>query len=239
MMTEKFDQFYKQAADLNQLETSLNYQFMNRMLLITALTHRSFTHEQPNLTLENNQRLEFLGDAVLGLSVAANAFTQEANLSEGQMTKLRAAVVCEESLADCAQRISLAEYLQLGNGEIVDGGREKPSILADAMEAIFGAIFLESGFSCAEACINNLFRPYIALALAGKLSNDYKTALLEYAQGLAEPLPVEFKIVASDGPVHKKVYTAQVKFGAYEAEGSGGTKKQAEQQAAKHVLNML
>lgn len=238
-MTENLAQFYTQAADLSELEDALNYHFKNRLLLVVALTHRSFTHEQPQLTLENNQRLEFLGDAVLGLSIAANAYTQAEHLSEGKMTKLRAAVVCEESLADCAQRISLAQYLQLGNGEIVDGGKEKPSILADAMEAIFGAIFLESGFTSAEACINKLFRPYIALALAGKLSNDYKTALLEYAQGLAEPLPVEFKIVDSSGPVHKKIYTAQVTFGSYEAVGSGGTKKQAEQEAAKQVLNML
>lgn len=155
------------------------------------------------------------------------------------MTKLRAAVVCEESLADCAEKIGLADYLQLGNGEIQDGGREKPSILADALEAVFAAIYVEAGFLVAKHSVLKLMSPYISLALAGKLSSDYKTQLLEYAQSLKEQEKIEFKIISSTGPVHKQHYTARVTLGNMTAEGSGGTKKQAEQQAAKQLLNML
>lgn len=230
---------YSQKLRLEDLEKALAYQFKNKLLLVEALTHRSFTHERPRLELENNQRLEFLGDAVLGLSVAEAAYQVEPFLPEGKMTRLRAAVVCEESLADVAKRIGLADYLQLGNGEIVDGGRDKPSILADAMEAIFAAIYLDSDFSRAKTCILQLMEAYIFLALAGKLSHDYKSSLLEYAQSQAEQTKVSFHIIEQTGPAHKQAYVAEVHMGNYLARGEGSTKKQAEQEAAKNLLNMI
>ena len=236
---EKIELLYTQERQLEELEEAIAYRFKNKLLLIEALTHRSFTHEHPFLELENNQRLEFLGDAVLGLSIAHAAYEVEPLLPEGKMTRLRAAVVCEESLADIAIRIELADYLQLGNGEIVDGGREKSSILADAMEAVFAAIYLDSGLKEAKACILRLMQAHLFLALNGKLTNDYKSSLLEYAQSQANQPQVLFSFIEKTGPAHKQAYVAEVRMGEFVANGQGSTKKQAEQEAAKRLLNML
>ncbi len=238
-MQNEISNLYGQEEDLSHLEAALAYRFQDRAYLITALTHRSFKHEHAAFSLDNNQRLEFLGDAILGFTIAAQLFQHTPLLTEGQMTKLRAAVVCEEILSEVAVSINLAAYLQLGRGEIQDGGRTKASILADALEAVFAAIFLDGGAKAAEACINILLMPYLELALKGKLSHDYKTRLLEYAQSQTPPLHAAFSIVDSFGPVHNQVYLARAELGELSAEAKGKSKKQAEQAAAKQVLGML
>lgn len=227
----------KEAA-LRGLEEKLGHRFAERALLLEALTHPSYVHEHPEFGLSDNQRLEFLGDSVLGLSISRLAFSLRPPLSEGQMTRLRAAVVCESSLADCALKLGLADCLFLGKGESKSSG-VKASVLADAMESLFAAIFLDASFAEAEACVLRLLRPYADLALAGRLTADYKTTLIEHAQKQpGHPCPV-YEIIETSGPVHARVFVARVSLLGKSAEGSGPSKKQAEQQASKRLLDML
>ena len=204
----------------------------------TSLTHPTFAFENRHLGGEHNQRLEFLGDAVLGLVVGEYLFYHFPELPEGELTKMRAMVVCETSLARLAKFLGLGTLLLLGRGEEMSGGRERPSILADAFEALTGAVFLESGYHAA--------RRHVLRTLAEKLQSlvpgyyhDFKTILQEYVQRETDT-NVTYAILRESGPDHNKRFVAGVSLkGKFLAEGSGRSKKEAEQEAARNALGKL
>ncbi len=215
--------------DTNQLEAQLGYQFKNRVILEEALTHSSVGETF------NNERLEFLGDAVLELTVSEYLF-HLGHLSEGEMTRFRASVVCSESLSRAANAISLGDYLIMGKGEDVTGGRKRRSNLENAFEAIIGAVFLDSDFEQAKAMTLRLLADNMELALAGKLVNDYKTKLQEQIQQHGNSV-IEYVLESASGPEHNKTFCVSLRINHHrETEGSGKTKKEAEQNAAKAYL---
>lgn len=225
---------------LDRLEEQLGYRFRDQRYIKEALTHRSYRFEHPEETHFDNERLEFVGDAVLGLSVADKLFLEASSYPEGEMSKIRAAIVCEQTLSDAARRLDLGSYLRLGRGEERSGGRDKDSNLSNAMEAVFAACYLDGGYETAKAVILDILQPFYELALAGILVKDYKTALLELVQAFPDLPALAFVITGETGPVHDRVFTAEVRqednvLGT----GSGKSKKQAEQQAAKAALAAL
>lgn len=203
-------------------------------LLTTALTHPSYLFENPKAGRENNQRLEFLGDAILDFIVAEYLYLKYPERPEGELTKMRAAVVNETTLARKAHEIELGKELLLGRGEQVSGGRERPSILADAWEAVIGAIYLQYGLQEARRVILEMLIPAIQEVAKGNYG-DYKTVLQERAQ--SEESEVSYKILAEEGPDHNKRFTAGVFINnQLKGKGVGRTKKEAEQNAAQQVL---
>lgn len=206
-------------------------------LFTTALTHPSYLFENPQCGLENNQRLEFLGDAILDFVVAEYLYLNFPERPEGELTKMRAVVVNESTLARTALKISLGDELLLGKGEQASGGRERPSILADAWEAIVGAVYLQYGFQEAKRIILTLLKDEIAQVAKGNYG-DYKTMLQERAQ--KEETEVTYRILAEEGPDHNKLFTAGAFLqGSLRGKGVGRTKKEAEQRAAQQVLDEL
>ena len=213
-------------VDTRELEARLG---CGASLLGLALTHRSFAYEQGGLP--TNERLEFLGDAVLGLVVTDTLYRRHGDLPEGQLAKLRAAVVNSKALADVARTLGLGEFLRLGRGEESSGGRDKSSILADAMEAVIGAVYLEHGISGATDMVRRLFDPLIESAADLGAGLDWKTSLQELVAARSAGVP-EY-LVEETGPDHEKVFAARVRIGEREfAVGSGRSKKDAEQEAA-------
>jgi len=212
-----------------------NHEFKNMSLLKTALTHSSYANEMHG-KLPYNERMEFLGDSVLSLVISKYLFSLN-TLAEGEMSKTRANIVCERSLAECAQEINLGEYIYLGKGEEMTGGRERPSILADALEALIAALYLDGGFECAEEFVLERLKPQIAEALGGKHISDYKTALQEYIQG-RNGGKITYKLILEEGPDHNKVFTTSLLIDNKEFKrGVGRTKKDSEQLAAKKALS--
>jgi ribonuclease-3 len=205
-------------------------------LLERALTHRSYAYE--NGGLPTNERLEFLGDSVLGVIVTDALFTQHPDLPEGSLAKLRASVVSTRALAGVAKDLGLGRWLRLGKGEEVTGGREKPSILADTMEALIGAVYLEQGIEGATRLVRALFDPLMVAAAADGAAQDWKTALQELTA--ARGLGVPDYTIAESGPDHAKSFVATALVGgAAFGEGSGSSKKEAEQQAAEGAFRHL
>jgi len=203
-------------------------------LLRTALTHPSYLFENPQEGAQNNQRLEFLGDAVLDFIVGEYLYLNYPDRPEGELTKMRAAVVNEATLARVAQNIGLGEELLLGKGELVTGGRERPSILADAWEAVIGAIYLQYGLEEARRVVIEHLKSEIEEVARGNYG-DYKTVLQEWAQ--KDDHEVVYRILAEEGPDHNKRFTAGVFIdGQLTGQGIGRTKKEAEQRAAQEVL---
>jgi len=201
-----------------------------------ALTHRSYAFEQEIPV--NNERLEFLGDAVLGLVVTDMAYREFPELPEGELAKLRAAIVNMSALADVARDLDLGQFLLLGKGEEMSGGRDKPSILADALEAILGAVHLDRGLDTARKLIERLFRPRMVAYVRGEGERDYKTILQELASSELRALP-EYRI-AERGPDHEKEFSATVYLaGQSWGSGTGRSKKEAEQQAAHEAYLRL
>lgn len=226
--------------DLTEIESVLRYSFKRSGLLLEALTHRSYTAEHAEAEQKDNERLEFIGDAVLGFVVAEYLHQAPKQYPEGQMSKMRAAIVCEATLAEAARSLNLGQYLYLGKGEAASGGRDKDSNLSNAMEAVFAAIYLDGGLEAVKLAVFRIMRPYIQLAIEGQLQNDYKTALLELAQSLADMPSIEFHIIDEAGPIHDRMFTAEVRLGGQSlGRGRGKSKKQAEQQAAKATLLKL
>lgn len=215
-----------------ELEKKIGYEFKDKSLLRQALTHSSFSNEQRINKLKNYERLEFLGDAVLELASSKFFFTENPNMTEGQMTKMRSSMVCEQALAFCAKDISLGEYLLLGKGEEATGGRMRESIIADVMEAIIGAIYLDGGFEEAERFILK----FILSDLGSKqLFYDSKTILQEKIQ--KEGKSLVYELIEEIGPDHDKQFTVEaVVDGKALSRGVGRTKKAAEQKAAYEVL---
>jgi ribonuclease III len=224
------------ARKQTPLELALGIRFRSREQLDAALVHRSFAFEQG--LLETNERLEFLGDAVLGLVVTDLVYRTFPDRSEGELAKLRAAMVNMTMLADVAKELGLGSELRLGRGEELSGGRGKASILADALEAVFGAIFLDQGIKSAHTTIERLFRPRIEAYVRGEGERDYKTILQELAAQDLGRLP-EYR-VSERGPDHEKEFTATVYLSGRElGRGTGRSKKEAEQHAAREAFDRL
>ncbi len=213
-----------------ELDRALGVRLKDPGLREAALTHRSFAFEQG--VEVNNERLEFLGDAVLGLVVTDLAYREFPDLPEGDLAKLRAAIVNMAALAEVARDLGLGELVLLGKGEELSGGRDKASILADAMEAVLGAVYLDRGLDAARRLIVRLFRPRMVAYVRGEGERDYKTVLQELASHDLRALP-EYRI-AERGPDHEKEFTATVFLaGKAWGRGRGRSKKEAEQQAAR------
>jgi len=205
-------------------------------LLERALTHRSYAYEHGGLP--TNERLEFLGDAVLGLVVTDVLFRDHPDLAEGDLAKLRASVVSTRALAGVARELGLGRWLRLGKGEEVTGGRDKPSILADTMEAVIGAVYLERGIAAAAGVVTRLFGALMEAAATSGAASDWKTALQELTA--AHGLGVPDYVIADSGPDHAKSFTAQAMVaGVARGAGAGTSKKEAEQQAAEEAWRSL
>lgn len=216
-----------------ELEDIIGYSFNDKGLLKLAMTHSSYANEHNNSKLENNERLEFLGDAVLELTVSAFLYNEYKNVNEGELTKTRASMVCEPTLFLCAQDINLSEFILLGKGEEATGGRKRPSIVSDAMEALIGAIYLDSGIESAKKFITK----YILNDVEDKkLFYDSKTILQEITQG-RHMGDICYELVSEEGPDHNKIFNVALKIGDKVVEkGSGKTKKAAEQEAAYKTI---
>ncbi len=220
------------------IEGPLGYVFKNRALLEQALTHRSFANEHG--VVENNEPLEFLGDAVLGFLVAERIIRKRPELKEGEATRLRASLVNTRALAEMGARLGLGQALRLGRGEEQSGGRAKPSLLADGVEALIGAVFLDGGVRAARRLVWSFLAKAIDSADPRRRSaRDPKTALQEYLQGRGRALP-EYRVVATRGPDHAREFEiAVVLSGEAIAFGRGSSKKRAEQNAARAALDLL
>ncbi|MCI5897961.1 MAG: ribonuclease III [Firmicutes bacterium] len=219
-----------------KLSEQIGYTFQNPELLRNALTHSSYTNEKGHSGFKDNERLEFLGDAVFDAVISEYLYEKLEDVEEGKLTKLRALIVCERSLADRAERFRIGDYLYLGKGEEHTGGRKRVSIIADATEALIGAVFLDGGWDSAKDMVLRNFMPVIEDALAGKLSRDYKTELQEMYQQRGS-MEIRYATVREEGPDHCKIFTIGLWMnGEKVSEGSGRTKKEAEQNAAKAAL---
>ncbi len=227
------------TADLERLETAIGYRFSNRELLARALTHPSHAYEAPPGAETDNQRLEFLGDAVLGLLASEHLVRRHPDWREGRLSILKNYLVSSPHLARIAQRVGLGEHLRLGRGEEMSGGREKTGLLADALEALIAAIYLDGGLEAAR----RFAETYVFVDdPAGENSpswTNYKGALQETAREMNLPAP-RYAVVAEEGPPHARRFTVEVRLGAeWSARGQGSTKKAAGQQAARLLLMRL
>lgn len=223
---------------MNELDFQkiIQYHFNNSSLLKNALTHSSYINEGKPAQTGNNERLEFLGDAILDAVISDYLYERLGHVEEGELTKLRAVIVCERSLAVCGTKVSIGDYLNLGKGEENSGGRKRSSIIADAMEAVIGAIYLDGGWSAVHDYIIRIFSELIEDAISGKLHMDYKTEIQERLQSHGEA-EICYVIEREEGPDHDKTFYANLVFqGSIIGSGSGRSKKEAEQQAAKQAL---
>jgi ribonuclease-3 len=221
--------------DLEVLQQRIGVRFHDGDLLLRALTHPSYVNEHPAAG-PDNQRLEFLGDAVLGFAVAAWIFEQYPGFQEGEMTRLRAALVREETLADFAAQLGLGQALRLGRGEEEGGGRERPASLGDAFEALLGALYLDQGLEPVERLLRPLAGPAAEAILAAEADRDAKSRLQEWAQGELGLTP-RYRIVDETGPDHDKTFTAEVLLGEEViGRGEGHSKQAAERAAARRAL---
>ena len=223
---------------MEELEQKLGYQFRDRALLSEALNHSSYANEHRALGEQSNERLEFLGDSVLGFVTAEFLFELHRDLPEGDLTRQRAALVCEQSLYEVAKMLDLGKYLKLGKGEDTGGGRTRPSILADATEAVFAAVYLDGGIEAASALIHRVLLDKEG-EHAEELMQDYKTALQELVQRKSGQA-LSYRMVGESGPDHNKTFTAEVWLnGEGVGTGSGHSKKEAEQAAARAAIRRL
>ena len=222
----------KHNTDLDGFQKIIQYQFNNIGLLKNALTHSSYANEKKTGNYKDNERLEFLGDAVLELTSSEFIYTGNPDMNEGKMTRLRASIVCEPTLAMCARQIHLQEYIMLGKGEDLTSGRTRDSIISDALEALIGAIYLDGGFANAKEFIHR----FVLNDLENKqLFYDSKTILQEVVQ--AHGLEVEYELTGEEGPEHDKKFHVIAKAGdLFVVKGTGHTKKAAQQQAAYNAL---
>ncbi|MCL2021255.1 MAG: ribonuclease III [Betaproteobacteria bacterium] len=218
----------------DKLETALGYRFADKKFRDTALTHRSYSHP-------HYERLEFLGDSVLGLAVSALLYRRFPELPEGDLSRLRAHLVREDSLHRIALSLDLGDCLYLGEGEQKSGGKERVSILADALEALFAAVYLESGFQAASEVIERLFASSIAAIVPGQSLKDPKTRLQEWLQGQKLPLPA-YQLLATSGAAHAQLFhvscTVEAPY-SLKSKGQGKSRRLAEQAAAEAVLVLL
>ena len=228
----------KRLSELSELMTKLSYSFTDPSLLNTALTHSSYVKGE-NRASTHNERLEFLGDAVLELCVSEYLYLNYPHMNEGMMTRTRSRTVYEPALYEAAKSIDLGKYIRLSHGEEHTGGRDKPSILSDALEAVIGALFLDGGLDSAKAFVLTFAEASVDAAVKSVSAKDYKTLLQEYVQHHHSG-ELEYTVIDISGPDHKRVFTMQVSIGGIVyGFGNGGTKQEAGQNAAKATLELL
>jgi ribonuclease-3 len=226
-------------SEFADLQDTLNIVFKDPALLKQALVHRSYLHENPDFDLPSNERMEFLGDSLLSFVIAEKLYDDFPNLSEGGMTKLRAALVRTETLARLAISIGLGNYVFLGRGEEASGGRTKQSILAGVFEAVIGAILIDHGFNACRDFIHGLFIDEMGEAADERLIEDYKSQLQEITQARHHIAPI-YRTINEDGPEHSKEFTVEVIVdGRMIAIGRGKSKRQAETEAARAALESM
>ena len=227
-----------ETANPLNIEQKLGYQFQSRDLLDEALRHSSYVNEQPDSELRDNERFEFLGDAVLNLIVGHILMERYPHLKEGDLSRTRANLVNETHLAIMARSIDLGAGLQLGKGEIQTNGMEKNSILAGAFEALMAAVYLDGGFKAAFKIIENNFVPFLDKIHPAIDNYDYKSRLQEWVQEKHGNIP-DYQVVREEGPDHAKTFWVSVKVFDIETEGTGKSKKVAEQDAARKAIEIL
>ncbi len=226
-------------SDLAELEKSLGCSFNDLSRLEQALIHSSYVNENPGLAPTSNERLEFLGDAILGLVIGEKLYLSFAQFSEGEMTRVRSALVRQETLARLARVINLGDFLYVGKGEESSGGRHKAGNLAGALEAVIAAIFLDQGLAATKDFILRLFDEEIERAVSKGMGVDYKSQLQELVQARQQSVPV-YELVEAAGPSHNRRFTVEVKMGdTVLGRGSGRSKKLAESEAARSALKRL
>ena len=224
---------------LHQLEERLGYRFNDPSLLRGALYHSSYANEHRTMGISSNERLEFLGDAVLGFVSAEHLYRKHPDLPEGELTRIRAALVCEESLHEVAQSLQLGDFLLLGKGEESGGGRRRPSILADAVEAVLAAVYLDGGIDKARELIHRVLLDKEQEQVVESRRRDYKTELQELVQRKPNQ-ELHYALVSESGPDHAKVFAVAVTLnGQTIGLGSGHSKKEAEQSAARSALEQM
>jgi ribonuclease III len=224
----------------SEFQRRVGYEFRDPTLLERALTHKSFTNENRETRSPNNERLEFLGDAVLGFVIGELIYRFFPELQEGALSKIKAHLVSSTTLATKARDLGIGRVLRMGTGEARSGGAEKLSLIADAFEALIAAIYLDGGLGAAAEFVQRIFGPEISGIDVGDLSfHDYKTALQETAQGLGLPLP-DYRVVDEYGPDHEKAFVVELSWdGAAFAYGRGSSKREAQRKAAKEALKKL
>lgn len=221
-------------SDLNQLENGLGYAFTDRSLLKNALTHSSYANENRDRGIRDNERLEFLGDAILGFVVAEYLYRNFPGHPEGELTRVRADLVCETNLARQAATIRLGEFLLLGHGEEQGGGRKRASIVSDAMESVIAAAYMDGGFSAAKGIIDRLILRDVSMTKPHNF--DYKTVLQELVQRKKDQM-LQYELTGECGPDHDKQFTVEVRLnGSAVGSGTGSSKKRAEQAAAENAI---
>ena len=224
---------------MKELEEKLGYAFHDPALLDEALNHSSYANEHRGRRIRSNERLEFLGDSVPGFVTAECLFLQHPDLPEGDLTRIRAALVCEQSLYEVARKLDLGRYLKLGRGEEAGGGRERTSILADATEAVFAAVYLDGGIQAASALIHRCLLDAEREEDVEERRRDFKTELQELVQRKADQV-LSYRMAGEQGPDHDKTFLAEVLLnGAVIGSGGGHSKKEAEQSAARAALEKL
>ena len=239
-----FNALMKRLAHVNSpprlaiLEKNIDYQFKDRSLLTNALCHRSYVNENQEICPCDNERLEFLGDAVLGLCVGHILMEQSPSKKEGELSKLRSNLVSEPGLAQMGRSIDLGRFIKLGKGEFLSGGQDKDSILSDAFEALFAAVYLDAGFDKTHGMVAAVFKDAIQGALFNFHTMDYKSSLQEYAQETFGTIP-RYIVVKEMGPDHDKIFEICLELADIQARGIGKTKKAAEQDAAKNALKIV
>lgn len=227
------------APDLADLEARLRVIFRRRELLAQALVHRSYLNENPDFPLASNERLEFFGDAILGYITAEHLFVHYPQLSEGEMTTLRAALVRRDTLAQWARALDLGRFIYLGRGEAFSGGRDRPALLAGAFEAVVAAIALDADMEAARVFLRRFVVPETERLLVEQSAKDYKSRLQEVLQSLRQITPT-YRTVATLGPDHEKTFIVEVLAGEdVLGRGSGLNKQTAEQEAAREALSTL
>jgi ribonuclease-3 len=227
-----------ETNDRNEIEEKLEYTFNSKQLIKEALRHSSFVNEQPDSRLHDNERLEFLGDAVLNLIVGHILMQRCPELNEGDLSKTRANLVNEFQLAKIARSIDLGSHILLGKGEIQSRGQEKNSILAGTFEAVLAAVYLDGGFKAAFKIIENTFIPLLEHINSAIDNYDYKSQLQELVQEKKSAVP-NYSVIREEGPDHDKIFWISVKVFDFETQGSGKSKKMAEQDAARKALEIL
>ena len=224
--------------ELETLEQLLNYRFVDKERLQTALRHSSFVNEQSESGLQDNERYEFLGDAVLNLIISHILMFRYPNLAEGDLSRTRSCLVNEVQLAELARQLRLGDFMELGKGEIHTKGRKKKSILADAFEAVTAAVYLDSGFERAFEIISELYAPFLEQIEMPDQYRDYKSRLQELVQTQLKETPL-YSVVDESGPDHDKTFQVELRVGGTRSIGSGKSKKSAEQAAARKALELL
>jgi ribonuclease III len=224
--------------DLSVLQQTLGYRFRDANLLGEALRHSSYVNEQLDPDLRDNERMEFLGDAVLNLAVGHLLMKAFPDLHEGELSRTRANLVNETQLAQIARSLDLGNYLLLGKGEIQSNGWDKNSLLANALEALIAAVYLDGGFASAAGLIEQHFKELIRRAPQITTGQDYKSRLQEAVQSAIREVP-QYTVVAENGPDHDKTFTIEMSVGTLRTEGSGKSKKTAEQEAARKAIALL